>query len=158
MPETPGTPETATQRRRRIVRVAEEAAADYDGISSREQLRQRGLTKGHVRTQVRAGRGSSTSPACAASGHFLRPRDRWSKRGARGRVYLDASWDRYRLVVEIEGIHHGVASTQIADALRQNSLSLRRDAVLRSPLLGPRVAPEECMGQVAEALADAGAA
>jgi hypothetical protein len=48
------------------------------------------------------------------------------RRGARARVYLDAYWDQYRLVVETEGIHHGVASTQIADALRQNLLSLRR--------------------------------
>jgi hypothetical protein len=42
--------------------------------------------------------------------------------------------------------------------MRQNSLSLRRDTVLRIPLLGLRVAPDEFMGQVAEALAGAGAA
>jgi hypothetical protein len=33
-------------------------------------------------------------------------------------LYLDAYGDSYRLVVEIEGIHHSAASMQISDALR----------------------------------------
>lgn len=312
----PETPETATQRRRRLVRVAEDVAADHDGVLSREQLRLLGLSKGHLRTQMRAGRwsahgrqavavhtaglgqrarwrvavlevgaeaaldGVSALQAAGLSGYdeptvhvsvpkgahprrlpgvqvhetrLRRPTDvipagisrvrpevaavraaLWARsdrqaalmvvmavqqrlttaqavqralggirrhrrrpflntilrdvidgaqalgeldfarmcrargipaptrqvvrRGPRGRVYLDAYWDKYRLVVEIEGIHHGAASTQIADALRQNSLSLRRDTVLRIPLLGLRVAPDEFMQQVAEALAGGGAA
>ncbi len=75
------------------------------------------------------------------------------RRGRRGRVYLDVFWAGSRLVVEIEGIHHGSGETQIADALRQNAISIRRDTVLRIPLLGLRVAPDEFMAQVAEALA-----
>ncbi|MGH3316109.1 MAG: hypothetical protein ACRDO0_08180 [Nocardioidaceae bacterium] len=312
----PETPETATQLRRRLVRVAEDLAADQDGVLSREQLRQLGLTKGNVRTQVRAGRwrmhgrqavavhtaglgqrarwrvtvlevgaeaaldGVSALQAAGLTGYdepavhisvpkgthprrlpgvhvhetrLRRPTDviaagiprvrpevaavraaLWAtsdrqaallvvmavqqrlttaqameralggirrhrrrpflntilrdvidgahalgeldfarmcrarqipaptrqvvRRGPHGRVYLDAYWGKHRLVVEIEGIHHGTANTQIADALRQNSFSLRRDTVLRIPLLGLRVAPDEFMDQVAEALAGAGAA
>jgi very-short-patch-repair endonuclease len=310
------TPETATQRRRRLVRVAEETAADHDGVLSRGQLHRLGLTKGHVRTQVRAGRwrtcgrqtvvvhtaglgqrarwrvavlevgagaaldGVSALQAAGLTGydepvvhvsvpkgthprrpvgvhvHETRlrrstdviaagiPRVRpevaavraalWARsdrqaalivvmavqqrlttaqavqralggvrrhrrrpflgtilrdvvdgaqalgeldfarmcrvrglpaptrqvvrRDSQGRAYLDAYWEECRLVVEIEGIHHGAASTQIADALRQNSLSLRRDTVLRIPLLGLRIAPDEFMTQVAEAFATTGAA
>jgi very-short-patch-repair endonuclease len=75
------------------------------------------------------------------------------RRGRHGRYYLDVYWDRWGVVVEIEGIHHGAGQTQIADALRQNTLSIQRATVLRVPLLGLRVAADEFMDQVAEALA-----
>lgn len=80
------------------------------------------------------------------------------RRTPRGRFYLDVYWDQWGIVVEIEGLHHGAGETQVDDALRQNSLSIQRDTVLRIPLLGLRVAADEFMAQVAAALATAQAA
>lgn len=74
------------------------------------------------------------------------------RKGRNGRMYLDVYWDSSGVVVEVEGIHHGAGETQVNDALRQNTLSLRRDTVLRVPLLGLRIAPDAFMAQVAESL------
>ncbi len=60
------------------------------------------------------------------------------RRGPRGRAYLDAYWDEWGVVVEIEGIHHEWESNQVGDTLRQNELTLRSDAVLRVPVVGLR--------------------
>jgi len=68
-------------------------------------------------------------------------------KGARGRVYLDVYWIRFRLVVEVDGIHHLHATVVVADALRQNDISLTSNTVLRLPLLGLRVAEKEFMAQ-----------
>lgn len=70
----------------------------------------------------------------------------------RGRYYLDLYWPDHGVVVEIDGIHHTWAENVIGDALRQNSLVLAGDRVLRLPLLGLRLEPEEFFGQVADAL------
>jgi very-short-patch-repair endonuclease len=70
----------------------------------------------------------------------------------RGRYYLDVCWPDHRLVVEIDGIHHLWAENVVGDALRQNSLALAGDTVLRLPLLGYRLAPDEFFQQIATAL------
>lgn len=79
------------------------------------------------------------------------------RRGRNGRVYLDVYWDEYRLVVEIEGIHHNLGVTPVDDALRQNELTIESDAVLRVPVLGLRLEPDAFMEQVAQALRRRGA-
>lgn len=73
-----------------------------------------------------------------------------------GKYYLDVYWERWRLVVEIDGIHHAWVQQVVGDALRQNRLALDGDIVLRLPLLGLRVAPEEFFAQIEEALVAAG--
>jgi very-short-patch-repair endonuclease len=73
-----------------------------------------------------------------------------------GTYYLDVYWDAWGLVVEIDGIHHLWAQNKVADAIRQNALTLARDTVLRLPVLGLRVAPEEFFGQIEQALGAAG--
>lgn len=73
-----------------------------------------------------------------------------------GRYYLDMCWQRYRVVLEIDGIHHAWAENVVGDALRQNALSLQGDTVLRLPLLGYRLQPEEFFAQVRAALVAAG--
>jgi very-short-patch-repair endonuclease len=78
------------------------------------------------------------------------------RRGRNGRYYLDVYWDQWKLVVEIDGIQHILASAVVPDALRQNHLAIHGDTVLRLPLLGLRVAPEEFFGQIEEALVAAG--
>lgn len=77
------------------------------------------------------------------------------RHGPRGRAYLDVYWDAFGLVVEIEGLHHGNAETQIDDALRQNALSTLGKAWLRIPVLGLRIAPDEFLDQVAGHLTSA---
>lgn len=69
-----------------------------------------------------------------------------------GRYYLDLYWRERRLVVEVDGVHHGWATHMVADALRQNALVLDADRVLRVPLLGLRLAPDAFFAQIAAAL------
>ena len=65
-------------------------------------------------------------------------------------------WDAWKLVVEIDGIHHTWAENVVGDALRQNSLVLQGDTVLRLPLLGLRLRPDEFFAQIEDGLRRAG--
>lgn len=77
------------------------------------------------------------------------------RKGKRGRYYLDLYWPELHLVVEIDGIHHACAQNVVDDALRQNSLAMAGDTVLRVPLLGLRLRPVEFYDQIEEALRSA---
>jgi very-short-patch-repair endonuclease len=74
------------------------------------------------------------------------------RKDGKNRYYLDLYWPRWKLVVEIDGIHHAWAENVVGDALRQNALALDGDTVLRLPLLGYRLAPDEFFGQIGRAL------
>jgi very-short-patch-repair endonuclease len=74
----------------------------------------------------------------------------------RNRYFLDLYWPRWKLVVEVDGIHHTWAENVVGDALRQNALTLDGDTVLRLPLLGLRVEPDAFFAQIEQALRDAG--
>jgi len=74
------------------------------------------------------------------------------RRDPRGRYYLDLYWEEERLVVEVDGIHHAWAENVVGDALRQNSLALSRDRVLRLPLLGFRLQRADFLDQIEQAL------
>lgn len=78
------------------------------------------------------------------------------RRTAAGVYYLDFRWSRWRVVVEVDGIHHAWASQVVGDALRQNRVALSGDTVLRLPVLGLRVCPDDFFDQIAEALRAAG--
>ncbi len=78
------------------------------------------------------------------------------RRGPSGRTYLDVRWSRYRVVVEIDGMQHLRVEAAVPDALRQNSVALAGDTVLRLPVLALRVAPDAFFGQIVEALVAAG--
>jgi len=78
------------------------------------------------------------------------------RRARNGTYYLDVYWKPWKVVVEIDGIQHTWASQVVGDAIRQNSLALAGDTVLRLPLLGLRVAPDEFFAQIEDALAAAG--
>ena len=73
-----------------------------------------------------------------------------------GTYYLDFRWPRWSVVVEVDGIQHTWVTEIVDDALRQNSLVLAGDTVLRLPALGLRLCPDEFFEQVAAALANAG--
>jgi very-short-patch-repair endonuclease len=78
------------------------------------------------------------------------------RKGRNGTYYLDAVWDEWGVVVEIDGIHHAWAQNLVADALRQNDVMLANARVLRLPLLGLRIAPDEFFAQIGDALRQAG--
>jgi very-short-patch-repair endonuclease len=78
------------------------------------------------------------------------------RQGPHGRWYLDVCWEPWDVVVEIDGIQHEWASNLVADALRHNAVTLDRAIVLRLPLLGLRVAPDEFFAQIATALVSRG--
>jgi very-short-patch-repair endonuclease len=78
------------------------------------------------------------------------------RKAPNGTYYLDLCWDEWGVVVEVDGIHHSWASQVVGDALRQNDVTLGDATVLRLPLLGYRVAPDDFFGQIEEALAAAG--
>lgn len=78
------------------------------------------------------------------------------RRGPRGRLYLDALWEEWRVVVEVDGIQHGWVENALDDALRHNEVALTGQVVLRLPVLGLRVSPDAFYDQVARALRDAG--
>ena len=67
-----------------------------------------------------------------------------------GRIYLDVAWEGIGLVVEIDGGHHALALNTVDDALRQNEVVLRDDRVLRIPVIGLRLIPEQFMAQVVQ--------
>jgi hypothetical protein len=78
------------------------------------------------------------------------------RRDRNGRCYLDALWERWGVAVEIDGIHHTWAQQVVGDALRHNALTLQHVVVLRLPLLGLRVAPDEFLEQIGRALVERG--
>ena len=78
------------------------------------------------------------------------------RRDKRGRYYLDLHWPQWRLVVEIDGIHHTWVENVVCDALRQNSLAIAGDTVLRLPLLGLRVCAGDFLDQIEQALRNNG--
>jgi very-short-patch-repair endonuclease len=78
------------------------------------------------------------------------------RRDKASRYYLDLYWDEYGLVVEVDGIHHAWATNVVGDALRQNSLVIASDRVLRLPLLGLRLEPDAFFDQIEEALVAGG--
>ncbi len=72
------------------------------------------------------------------------------------RYYLDLYWEDFGLVVEVDGIHHAWATNVVGDALRQNSLVIASDRVLRLPLLGLRLEADAFFEQIEEALVAGG--
>jgi very-short-patch-repair endonuclease len=92
---------------------------------------------------------------CRARG-LPEPSRQVARKGRNGSYYLDVYWDEWSVVVEIDGIHHAWAQNVVRDALRHNDVTLGADRVLRLPLLGLRVAPDEFFAQIRQALAAAG--
>ncbi len=74
------------------------------------------------------------------------------RKDRQGRYFLDLYWPDLGVVVEIDGIHHAWAENVVGDALRQNALTLEGDIVLRLPLLGLRLQPDDFFAQIAQAL------
>ncbi|RLV50877.1 DUF559 domain-containing protein [Nocardioides mangrovicus] len=78
------------------------------------------------------------------------------RRTRRGTYYLDLVWEEWKVVVEVDGIQHLWAGRVVDDALRQNAVTLTDATVLRLPLLGLRLEPDEFFAQIVDALRAAG--
>jgi hypothetical protein len=78
------------------------------------------------------------------------------RRGPHGMFYLDTEWSQYGVVVEIEGVRHLSADQAMADASRQNEITLQNLRVLRIPILGLRLSPDAYLDQVRRLLRSAG--
>lgn len=86
---------------------------------------------------------------CRAHG-LPAPRRQSVRTSPSGRVYLDVEWDG--LVIEIDGGHHLAGLNPIDDALRSNEVVLDGSPVLRLPVLGLRLQPDDFMAQVKRAV------
>lgn len=78
------------------------------------------------------------------------------RKGPNGTYYLDVCWEEWKVAVEIDGIHHAWAPQVVPDALRHNEVTLQHDVVLRLPVLGLRLTPDEFFEQIERALSAAG--
>ena len=78
------------------------------------------------------------------------------RRTPSGVYYLDFRWRLWKVVVEVDGIQHSWVENIVADALRQNTIAIAGDTVLRLPVLGLRVCPDDFFDQIVEALRAAG--
>jgi very-short-patch-repair endonuclease len=78
------------------------------------------------------------------------------RRTQAGTFFLDARWAQFRVVLEVDGIHHLAAPAVVSDAVRHNEIALSGDVVLRLPVLGLRLEPDAFFDQVRRALAAAG--
>ena len=74
------------------------------------------------------------------------------RRTPNGSYYLDFRWRRWGVVVEVDGIQHAWATNVVSDSLRDNSIAIDGDIVLRLPVLGLRVCPDGFFDQVENAL------
>ncbi|PRZ44338.1 hypothetical protein CLV47_101464 [Antricoccus suffuscus] len=69
-----------------------------------------------------------------------------------GRAYLDAEWDEYDAVVEIDGAQHFGPDAAYADLFRQNEVTLGDSRVLRVPVIAFRIGPDPFMAQAGRLL------
>jgi very-short-patch-repair endonuclease len=92
---------------------------------------------------------------CRAAG-LPEPDRQVPRRGPHGMFSVDTEWSQYGVVVEIEGIHHLTADQAMADASRQNEITLQNSRVLRIPVLGLRLSAHTYLDQVRRLLRAAG--
>ncbi len=79
------------------------------------------------------------------------------RRDATGRIrFLDACFDDWKLVVEIDGAHHANVGQMWDDDVRQNDLQLAGYVVLRYPVFMVRTQPQRVVAEIRAALLAAG--
>ncbi len=92
---------------------------------------------------------------CRARG-IPEPDSQVLRRTSRGTIYLDFRWREYAVTLEVDGVQHGWVQNAVADALRHNSVAMEGDVVLRLPVLGLRLCPDEFFAQLVSALMSRG--
>ncbi len=79
------------------------------------------------------------------------------RRDSSGRLrYLDACFDPWRVVVEVDGSHHIDVAQMWDDSARQNDLILAGYVVLRYPIAAIRNEPQRVIAEIRAALLTAG--
>ncbi len=95
--------------------------------------------------------------ALCRSGGLPVPSRQVERRDRAGRRrYLDAYFDDWKLVVEIDGAHHINVGQMWDDSRRQNDLELAGYVVLRYPSFVVRQHPEMVLAEIRQALIAAG--
>lgn len=84
------------------------------------------------------------------------PDSQTMRRTPNGAIYLDFRWREFGVTVEVDGVQHGWTQNAVADALRHNWVAMEGDVVLRLPVLGLRVCPDDFFDQVEQALISRG--
>lgn len=69
-----------------------------------------------------------------------------------GQCYLDVSWDRYGVALEVNGIGHGRVEQILKDNFRAIDLQLRGETVIELSVLTLRARPVEAMARVGAVL------
>lgn len=78
------------------------------------------------------------------------------RRRPSGTEYLDVRFDRYGVVMEIDGVQHDEVDQRVADVLRDWALAADGDVVLRLPLVVFRLAREQVLDRLEQVLAARG--
>jgi very-short-patch-repair endonuclease len=115
---------------------------------------------------------TTTARDCAAGSHSIGeldlvtlcrrsrlplPTRQLRRRDSTGRLrYLDACFDDWKLVVEVDGAHHAEVGQMWDDSARQNDLALAGYVVLRFPVVVVRTQPRRVAAEIRAALQAAG--
>jgi very-short-patch-repair endonuclease len=140
----------------RLVRAADLAAV----ADACHTLHRRSLVRATLADIVRGAEALSELDFCRLVRRFRLPEpDRQVERrdGQGCRRWLDAYWDKARLIAEIDGLWHTEAAAWWADMRRDNHLVANGYRVLRFPAFAVRDEPEVVAGQIITALGLPGA-
>jgi hypothetical protein len=135
----------------RLVRADDLATA----LTRRGTVPQRALIRATIADIASGAQALSELDFCRLTRRFglPEPSRQVLRRDRRGRVrWLDACWERARVVVEVDGLWHMDATAWWADMHRDNMLTLSGYRVLRFPAFAVRDHPEVVAAQIAEAL------
>ena len=69
---------------------------------------------------------------------------------------MDAAWEDYGTVAEIDGVGHLSVLAQQPDALKQNAVALSGQRLVRIPVISLRVDPEPFFDQLTDSLRQGG--
>jgi very-short-patch-repair endonuclease len=134
----------------RLVRPADLGAV----VERRPRVRRRALMRATLADVEGGAQALSELDFCDLVRRFRLPEpDRQFERvDEQGRRWLDAVWERARLVAEIDGRWHMDARTWWADMARDNELTIDGYRVLRFPAFVVRDNPQAVAAQIARAL------
>jgi hypothetical protein len=135
----------------RLVRAEDLIAA----LARRGTVPRRGLIRATLADIAGGAQALSELDFCRLTRRFglPEPTRQALRKDEHGRVrWLDASWERARVVAEVDGLWHMDAVAWWADMRRQNELTVSGYRVLRFPAFAVRDHPEVVAAQLADAL------
>jgi hypothetical protein len=135
----------------RLVRADDLTAA----LARRGIVPQRALIRATIADIAGGAQALSELDFCRLTRRFALPEPTRQalRKDKRGRVrWLDACWEKARVVVEVDGLWHMDAIAWWADMHRDNDLTLSGYRVLRFPAFAVRDHPEVVAAQIADAL------